>query len=219
MPAKVKPPTAPSPPEQVAVGELTYYPGNPRTHDVDAIADSLRAHGQYRPLVAQRSTRHVLVGNGTLEAAQALGWATVAVCWLDCDDQAAAKIVLADNRTAQLGGWDEKALLALLEPLEGNLGGTGYSADDLEDLMAALGTGTLPPEPTDASFSEPRAETERRRNSGTPLAAQGYREVILVLAGDEFERFQADVALLRDAWATDSTTATVVRALGECRPT
>jgi ParB-like chromosome segregation protein Spo0J len=204
-------------PEDVPVGDLVPYPGNARVHNLAAIKESLEINGQYRPLVAQVATRHVLVGNGTLEAAQALGWATVAVSWLDCDDAAARRIVLADNRASDLASYDEAALVALLQPLETDLAGTGFSVDDFEDLMAALGTGTLPPEPTGAEYSEPRAETERRRNTGTPLAAEGFKEVILVLKAEEYDQLQADVAALREMWGTDSTTATVVRALGQCR--
>jgi ParB-like chromosome segregation protein Spo0J len=209
--------SGPTPPEDVPLGDLVPYPGNARVHNLAAIKESLEINGQYRPIVAQVATRHVLVGNGTLEAAQALGWPTLAVTWVDCDDQAARRIVLADNRTSDLGSYDEAALVALLQPLESDLVGTGFSVDDFEDLMAALGTGTLPPEPTEAEYSEPRAETERRRNTGTPLAAEGFKEVILVLKADEYEQLQADVAALREVWGTDSTTATVVRALGECR--
>jgi hypothetical protein len=47
---------------QAPLGDLRPYPGNARRHDVDAIAGSLRVNGQFRPLVVQRGTSHVLGG-------------------------------------------------------------------------------------------------------------------------------------------------------------
>jgi ParB-like chromosome segregation protein Spo0J len=65
--------------EVVSVGSLVPFPGNPRRGDVPAIKDSLQAHGQYRPLVANRRTRRVLGGNHALRAAIELGWDSIAV--------------------------------------------------------------------------------------------------------------------------------------------
>jgi ParB-like chromosome segregation protein Spo0J len=39
--------------QSVAISSLTAYPTNPRRGDIDAIASSLNAHGQYRPIVVQ----------------------------------------------------------------------------------------------------------------------------------------------------------------------
>jgi ParB-like chromosome segregation protein Spo0J len=145
---------------QAPLGDLRPYPGNARRHDVDAIAGSLRVNGQFRPLVVQRGTSHVLVGNGTLQAAQRLGWPSVQVTYLDVDDAAARRIVLADNRTHDLGGYDEPALADLLSELDG-FDGTGYAEEDLTDLLAAL----EPEEPTALipEGREPRERTSRDR--------------------------------------------------------
>ena len=75
--------------ERVPCSSLSFYPGNPRLHDVPAIAESLRVNGQYRPLVVQKSTRHVLAGNGTLEAAISVGWEQIDVVFIDVDDLSA----------------------------------------------------------------------------------------------------------------------------------
>ena len=58
--------------ERIKLGDLRPLPGNARRGDVDAIVDSLRRNGQFRPLVVQRSTGYVLGGNHTLQAAQRL---------------------------------------------------------------------------------------------------------------------------------------------------
>jgi hypothetical protein len=204
----------------VAIGDLVPYPGNARTHNLDAIADSLTVNGQYMPIVVQRSTKHVLRGNGTLEAARdKLGWSKLNVLWADVDDEAARRIVLGDNRTSDLAGYDDEALVALLKPFDGDLAGTAFSQDDLEDLLAAANqVAVSPPEEFHGDFNEDLAETERRRNTGVALATQGYREVILILRQEQLEGFTARVAALQKTWGTTSTTATVLEALERSQP-
>lgn len=119
--------------EQVAVSKLKPHPRNPRRGSTDVIADSLTNHGQYRPIVAQRSTGHILAGNHTYLAAKQLGWDTVAVTWIDCDNATADRILIADNRTSDLAAYDNAALSALLHSLP-DLAGTGYTALDLDKL-------------------------------------------------------------------------------------
>lgn len=124
--------------EAVALDKLTTFPGNARRGDLDAIVDSLRRNGQYRPLIAQRSTGFVLAGNNTLAAMQREGWTEAEVKWLDVDDEQARRIVIADNRTADLGTYDDRALVQLLREVGEDLEGTGYDLDDFDDLLAAL---------------------------------------------------------------------------------
>lgn len=120
------------------VDELRPYPRNPRRGNVDAIADSLTSHGQYRPIVA-RLDGEVLAGNHTLAAARQLGWTHVAAVRLDVDDEQAMRIVLADNRTADLGVYDDEELITLLGELDASLEGlygTGWAAEDIKALEA-----------------------------------------------------------------------------------
>lgn len=138
--------------ESVAIDSLIEYPHNPRHGKVEAIAESLDAHGQFRPLVVQKSTRYVLAGNHTLAAAVELGWTQIQVVFLDVDDEQAKKIVLADNRTSDLAHYNEPSLAELLTSLDGDLVATGYDADDLDRLISNINAG-LPefepePEPT-----------------------------------------------------------------------
>lgn len=125
--------------DQAPVGSLHAYHRNPRQGDVDAIAESLKTTGQYRPIIVNRGTKtgrrnEVLAGNHTLAAAKKLGWADIGVTWLDVDEDTARRIVLADNRTADLGGYDDSVLLSLLQEMP-DLIGTGYDGDDLLALM------------------------------------------------------------------------------------
>jgi ParB-like chromosome segregation protein Spo0J len=119
--------------QSVAISSLTAYPTNPRRGDIDAIASSLTAHGQYRPIVVQASTKFVLAGNHTLKAAKKLGWKKIKAVLVEVDDDTAKKIVLADNRLTDLAGYNEPLLKSLLQALP-ELDGTGFTASEVETL-------------------------------------------------------------------------------------
>lgn len=119
--------------EQVAIGELKPYPRNPRRGDVDEIAKSLEINGQYKPIVANRRDNAILAGNHTWRAARSLGWKTIAVSWVDVDEDEAARIVLADNRTSDMSIYDDSKLLELLQSLP-DLKGTGFTEVDIDQL-------------------------------------------------------------------------------------
>lgn len=121
------------------LADLAQHPDNARNGDTDAIADSLRLNGQYKPIVVARGGV-ILAGNHTYAAALELGWAQLAVVDLDIDPQSsqALTIVLADNHTSDLGRYDEGLLAALLVRVGAeNLEATGYTADDVMALCAA----------------------------------------------------------------------------------
>lgn len=130
---------------QVPIGDLRPYPGNPRTHDIPAIRASLRANGQYRAIVVCETGTEtlppltILAGHGTVEGAEAEGWKTILAHLVQCDDDQARRIVLADNRTAELGGYDNQALAKLLGELR-DFDGTGWRPDDLQGLLRSLDT-------------------------------------------------------------------------------
>jgi ParB-like chromosome segregation protein Spo0J len=119
--------------QSVAISSLTPYPTNPRRGDIDAIASSLTAHGQYRPIVVQASTKFVLAGNHTLKAAKKLGWKKIKAVLVEVDEDTAKKIVLADNRLTDLAGYNEPLLKSLLQALP-ELDGTGFTQSEVETL-------------------------------------------------------------------------------------
>ena len=127
----------------VAVAELRPYPGNPRHGNVEAIKRSLAANGQYRPVVVNRRNGEVLAGNHTLLAARELGLAEIAATYVDVDEDSARRIVLADNRTNDLAGYDEQALVELLQALP-DLEGTGYDEQALGALLEEVAPVELP---------------------------------------------------------------------------
>lgn len=119
--------------QSMTISSLTAYPTNPRRGDIDAIALSLHAHGQYRPIVVQASTKFVLAGNHTLKAAKKLGWKKIKAVLVDVDEDTAKKIVLADNRLTDLAGYNEPLLKSLLSALP-ELEGTGFTQSEVEAL-------------------------------------------------------------------------------------
>ena len=132
------------------VGALELDAKNARRHDqrnLDAIAESLREHGQRKPIVAQKVGERLVVraGNGTLQAAKALGWKRLAVLVVEEDDREATRYALRDNRTAELAEWDDEALRqALRECAESEaeiaaLGWTPeeFSSDSIGDALRA----------------------------------------------------------------------------------
>jgi ParB-like chromosome segregation protein Spo0J len=140
--------------DSVAISSLEGYPTNPRRGDIDAIAQSLKAHGQYRPIVVQYGTNFILAGNHTYKAAKKLGWKKIKVTYIEVDEVAARKIVLADNRLTDLAGYNEPLLKSLLQALP-ELEGTGFSASEVETLdrltsgeeKSSIASKPLPSEP------------------------------------------------------------------------
>jgi len=140
------------------IKELRSYVGNPRRGNVDAIADSLRANGQYRPIVVNRGSQtgrvnEVLAGNHTLAAAKKLGWKEVAVSYVDVDEETAKRIVLVDNRSGDLAQYDTDSLLELLGSLD-DFTGTGYDEAAIEAMLTppVIDPGENAPAPGAADF-------------------------------------------------------------------
>lgn len=151
--------------ESLPVAELNSFEGNPRRGDVAKIAESLEVRGQYRPIVVNRGTytgrnMEVLAGNHTLAAAREIGWVSIAAGIVDVDEKTARSIVVADNRLADLGDYDEKALAELLDGLDAI--GTGYTDEEIDALVAA----NEPVEPLTDEDDAPAVEAE-------PISAPG----------------------------------------------
>jgi site-specific DNA-methyltransferase (adenine-specific) len=144
-PSKPAPDLAGISSELVTTAKLNPFHRNPRIGNVPLIVDSLKAHGQYKPLIGNRGTKtgrpnEVLAGNHLLQAGLQMGLEQMLVHWLDVDDEEAAKIVLVDNRASDKGGYDSELLAGLLVDLD-DLTGTGYSDGDLSRLLAGLELG------------------------------------------------------------------------------
>jgi len=142
----------------INIDEIHTHPSNVRQGDVGAICESLKAHGQYRPIVFQQSTKRILAGNHTWKAAKALGWQQIAATPVICDDQQALRILLADNKANDLATYDEPELVELLKQLadtdEGLLG-TLFDEDELDSLIADQSHFELPTDVDDVPDNVP----------------------------------------------------------------
>src|SRR5207244_2187746 len=90
------------------LASLSVDPKNARRHgdaNLAGIRASLNAHGQRKPIVVREGV--VLAGNGTLEAAKALGWTHLAAVEYEGPEALARAFAIADNRSAELATWDE----------------------------------------------------------------------------------------------------------------
>ncbi len=122
----------------IPLDELTPFPGNAKRGDVDQIRASLRRNGQYRSLVVREipdGPLIVLAGNHTMQALAAEGRQTARCEVVLCDEDTARRINLTDNRTAELGSYDNDALAELLSYLDGDYEGTGYTEADIDELL------------------------------------------------------------------------------------
>lgn len=120
-----------------SVDDLKLMPGNPRKGDVEAVKRSYARFGQRKPIVVLPDGT-VTAGNHQLLAARALGWKEIAVVVTDDDEQTAKAFALADNRTSDLGHYDNDLLADLLSSVAIDpelLLATGYTDADLEALM------------------------------------------------------------------------------------
>lgn len=122
---------------EVPVGDLHTLPetSNPRRGQIDRIRESLREFGFYRTVVVRKPQMTVLAGNHTVKAATAEGWDTIHATFVEVTDEQADRIVIVDNRLNDLAHNDDRVLAAMLASFDGNLAGTGFTADEFQDLL------------------------------------------------------------------------------------
>jgi hypothetical protein len=205
--------------EQVSVDDLEPHPNNPRRGDVNVIAESLTANGQFRPLVIS-SDNIVLAGNHTLQAAQSLGWGQIDVVRLevDGDSEEATKVMLADNRSSDLGTYDDGDLVAVLTELD-DLLGTGYVADDLDDLKHLTELRDITADTDDAQHSGQGLEADGvTPHKGLSPLAEDYankavRSVILAYGLEEFDEITKLMSVARKDLDSESNSDVVLTIL------
>jgi hypothetical protein len=159
--------------------ELRTHPDNPRVGNVDAIAESLRVNDQYKPIVTTVDGT-ILAGNHTYLAAVQNGQEIIACVVLDIDPngEEARRIILADNRTADLGAYDDRRLLDLLDGLP-DLEGTGWRDDDVDVLRALEGHGPIVPEPDPDRYTSAVGIPQYEPSSEEPPAPESLYDTSL----------------------------------------
>jgi hypothetical protein len=176
-------------PLAVQISTLVPDPHNARKHDarnVDAIAESLREHGQRKPVVAQKvgDTLVVRAGNGTLQAAKKLGWKRLAVLVVEEDDREATRFALRDNRTAELAEWDDEALRKALRECaenEAEIAALGWNPDEfqVEEGQASPADTSTSDSPYTAKIKAPIYEPTGAKPSTDMLFDRGKTDRLL----------------------------------------
>jgi ParB-like chromosome segregation protein Spo0J len=168
-------------PLAVPIDSLRPHPRNVHQGDIPTIAASMKEYGQFKPIVVQASTGLVCAGNHTWKAAkQILDWDRIAAVQMDLDDATALKLALMDNRSGALGADDPQALADLLQEFE-TLDGTGYTPEDLTDLLESLDDTEQMPEPGDA----PTGDLEQAWGVIVTCGTEDEQLEILQRLGDE----------------------------------
>jgi DNA modification methylase len=128
---------------EVLIADLKPDPKNARKHgekNLAAIKASLEQFGQQRPIVCTPEGV-VVAGNGTMAAAQALGWTSLQVVYTDLKGKKLKAFALADNRTAELAEWDDTVLNETLKMLKDDgfdIGSIGFDFT-MDDTPAVEG--------------------------------------------------------------------------------
>lgn len=118
------------------ISSLLLDPSNARKHsekNLSAIKGSLAKFGLQKPIVISKDNI-VLAGNGTLAAAESLGWKDIGIVRSKLTGSEAIAYAIADNRTGELAEWDDDVLSKTLQGLKAenfDLAAIGFSNEDL----------------------------------------------------------------------------------------
>jgi len=148
--------------EQIGIATLIPFAKNSRTHDdaqVAQIAASIREFGFTNPVLIDEANG-IIAGHGRVLAARKLKLSEVPCIRLShLSESQKRAYVIADNKLALNAGWDEVMLkleLADLKALDFDLDLTGFSADEIDALLAEKGTeGLTDPDETPEPPVEP----------------------------------------------------------------
>lgn len=172
-------PTEPRRLEYLPLADLKLDPKNPRAHSGEEVLDqSIGRFGYVEAVVRDDRTGFLISGHGRTKRLVAMEQAgesppegikvdadgrwlvPTVVGWASRTDSEAAAALIALNRTTELGGWVDDALLDLLDDLaemEDGFAGVGFDQDALDDLRAVLDE-----QPSDDSFLDDLSDTSDR---------------------------------------------------------
>ena len=132
--------------EALPVSALKPYANNPRTHtkkQIRQIAQSIETFGWTNPILID-ADGGVIAGHGRLAAAGRLGLETVPVIRIEGMSAAQKRAyVIADNRLAELAGWDDALLAVEMQgliniDLDFDIEIIGFASAEIDGLIAGL---------------------------------------------------------------------------------
>jgi hypothetical protein len=146
--------------DYVDIDAIEFAERNPKGHDIGALHSSFERFGFVTPPLINEGTGRLVAGHGrieTLRQRRARNMTPPAHVHVQPDgrwlapvlrgitfasDMEAEAYLLADNQHTLLGGWQDHTVLAeMLQSLaqQDALLGTGFDADDLDELLTRLG--------------------------------------------------------------------------------
>ncbi|MCH9000697.1 MAG: ParB N-terminal domain-containing protein [Proteobacteria bacterium] len=175
--------------EITPVSNLKSRPTNPRTHSkkqIRQIADSIKQFGFNNPILVDRDNT-IVAGQGRVEAARLLGIETVPT--IPLEDLTEAEIrayVIADNRLAELAGWNRELLAIELQglielELDFDVTVTGFEMAEIDILIGER----------EAAEEEDSADESPEVSDGPPITRPGDCWLIgdhRLICGDSTDR-------------------------------
>ena len=150
--------------EERPMTSLRSAPRNPRTHSpkqLQQLADSIRRFGFTTPILVDEDNR-ILAGHGRVQAAKQVGLTCVPTIRLtDLTDVQKRAYLLADNKLAELAGWDRELLALEFQDLQAleldcDLTITGFHTAEIDVLMDSLSADDEEPDEEDANLGDER---------------------------------------------------------------
>lgn len=195
------------------------HPDNARIGDIKMISESLATNGQYVPILTDIDGV-IIKGNHTWKAAKELGWTHIAVHRTKATYDESMRLLTADNRLSDLGTYDKDKQAQNLKHLmeTGLLVGSGYTADTIDDELAALGA--VEEAAGEDEFAGGFAHSEDEVKDKFPSAkneggqpSQPMKEMVLMYPTEIHAEVQAHVTKLGKKWGVEASRDIVREAL------
>lgn len=125
------------------IAELKHFANNARTHSkkqIRQIAESIKTFGFVNPVIVVEDDQ-IIAGHGRVEAAKLLKLDEVPTIRLEhLSESERRAYILADNRLAELAGWDEEILAIELQhlldfDLDFDISVTGFDTPEIDMLI------------------------------------------------------------------------------------
>lgn len=158
----------------IAVEEAVPNPRNPNQHtaqQADMLGNIIQATGWQQPITISRRSGFITKGHGRLMAAQRKGWAQVPADFQEYATEAEEwSDLIADNRLAELSSIDNELLVDLIKEIGDDvpLELTGFSDEDITDIIAALEKAGEAADETEDDQADAAGETD-----GPPVTQPG----------------------------------------------
>lgn len=190
--------------EQLPLAKLQPYANNSRTHSaaqIEQIAASMREFGFTNPVLIDASGG-IIAGHGRVQAAAMLKLTKVPCLRLSHLSEAQKRAyVIADNKIAEGGGWDQAMLAMEIQGLIDSGFDTAplaFSDDEIDELLGgytgAHDDGVLDAHATTVTDEDGPAEVEETGGrKPQPPAKTGY-PVILYLSKGQYQAWRAHLA-------------------------